>query len=173
MRLRRRYAIALGILIAAITVSAIVSVLRNHQRAEQIHTYQAVQHKLATLELPGAIQRKPSGTCAEPVCAYTRLTPPQVVPVLTRLINVKPDKALERVPLCPTDALHGHCPTILRGRVDGYPVIGTIFWHLMIVKHGELPSGARLVRGSRLHGDLVLLGSDIEASAVSPAADGG
>jgi hypothetical protein len=57
--------------------------------------------------------------------------------------------------------------------VDGHPVVGTIYWHLIIVKHGEVRSGALILRRSRLEGDLALLGSDIDASALSPNADRG
>jgi len=57
--------------------------------------------------------------------------------------------------------------------VDGHPVVARSTGISIIVKHGELPSGTLILRRSRLEGDLALLGSDIDASALSPNADRG
>ena len=167
-RLRAGYITAMAVVLAAVAVGAAQSAVRNDQRTQQLHSYDKAQRTLATLTLTSAIQRNSSSSCGSPICGYSRLPPPQLKPILERLLDATPDTSLTRILPCPA-TLTGHCPTLLRGQVQGYPVLADTFWHLVVVKHGRPPEGSILIPSG--HGHLFLFGSDINISAVEPKTD--
>ena len=167
-RLRAGYITALAVLLAAVAVGAAQSAVRNDQRTQQLHSYDTAQRALTTLTLPGVIERKSSISCGSPICGYSRLKPAQLEPILARLLAAAPDTSLERILPCPV-TLTGHCPTLLRGQLQGYPIVADISWHLVVVTHGRPPEGSTPLPDG--HGHLFLFGSDINVSAVEPNID--
>jgi hypothetical protein len=147
-----------------LAIGAILSTLRDHREAQDLRAYETTQRAPRALGLPSAIRREFNG-CGGAVCGYSTLTPPQLKPILARLLDAAPDAALARALPC-----LGPCPTLLRGHLHGYPVTADIFWHLIVVRHGRPPEGALPAPHGRGH--LFYLGSDINISAVQPEIGG-
>ena len=160
-RLRPGYIVALLALCALFAGGAIVSAVHNAQQRDQDHAYALARTRLATLALPASITRATPSTCGAAVCAHSKDLPPQLEPELEQLVHGKPNTTLGQLLPCPVN-----CPVNVYGRIGGYPVIATVFWHVIVVRTGPPPAGAiRLPRG---HGQLFYLGSDVYLDAVQP-----
>lgn len=159
-RLRPGYITFLGAVVAIVAVGAAQSAISDVSQTEQLDAYKTTQRTLGTLALPTVIRRE-SSSCGSPLCGHSKLTPPQLEPMLARLFDAKPDTTVTRLIECP-----GRCPIMLRGQVQRYPVVADLFWHLVVVRHGPPPIGAiPLPHG---HDHLFYLGSDIDIFAVEP-----
>jgi hypothetical protein len=60
------------------------------------------------------------------------------------------------------------CPVTVAGRVRGFDVFATAFWHPVIVRHGKPPKNA--LRAPHAHARLFFLGSDVSVGLAVPNA---
>jgi hypothetical protein len=164
-RLRGGYLALLSVTVGVVVVVGAVSLWHSHERSERIHAYDTATAALAALELPSSVERT-ADVCGDPVCGRSSLSPPQVEPMLRRLLNGAPNPVSALLPCA------GRCPVVIYGRFKGSLAVGVAFWHLLIVRHGEPPKGAIPVRpGTAVrpgHPYAYYLGSEINIGLVNP-----
>jgi hypothetical protein len=155
-----------GLVIAALVVVTALGVWgwNSFSDAATRRAYQRAQTSLAELPLPQPLIREASPVCqpsADTLCAHSSATVAQVVPIVTQLMGGQPDHTLCTLLPSPTGE---PCP--ISGSIDGYPALGFVHPHLVLVTKGDPPPGAIPSRPGNTH--LYWLGSDIQIQLLSP-----
>jgi len=125
----------------------------------QLRNYDRAAAALASVQLPATMHREPSANCGNPLCARSALPPRALQPFLRRFLHGAPEPG-ETAGDCQRLMALGiaGCAVTVNGEYDGYPTVGLVFPHMLIVRHGHPPQGA--IRDVRNH-EIFFLGSDI------------
>ena len=170
-RLRGGFLAVLGAILLAIAVSGAVSRWKNYERSRAVHTYEVATAGLAASKLPPTIRRGAAAgawaDCGSTICAASKLNPPQVEPILRRLLHGGPMPAITNLIPCVSP-----CPLSVFGHYDGSWAIGIAFWKLVVVRDGRVPKGAiparRAVRPRPGVPYAYFLGTDVSISTIDP-----
>jgi hypothetical protein len=146
-----------------------VALWTSHERSEQLQTYETATAALKSFQLPSSIRRVPD-TCGSTVCAVSTLNPPQVGPMLRRLLHGASIPALTAFLPC-----GGPCPVTMVGHFDGALATGIAFWKFGVTRDGKVPNGATPLRpGTRARPGVpyaYFLGSEVYIDTIDPRED--
>lgn len=132
------------------------------------HQHAAAQRALAGLRLPTTMTlTAKSDTCApstDVVCASSQQDSQALEGELEALLHGKPDSTVcDLLPAAPGGV---PCPVSIKGSIGGYPAIGLVFRHLLLIRSGNPPAGAIPVKpGSKY---LFYRGSDVVIELAAP-----
>jgi hypothetical protein len=167
-RISRAWVAGAAFVALVAAVAGIANAWDAHQRSVRQHRYAAGMQALHTLALPVGVTRVRSAlgcpTAADTICARSDKSPDALAASISTLLHGEPDSALCQAIGIPSDFVP--CPVAIYGTIAGNRAVAVLSEHLITVKSGKPPAGARLVSSRMKH--LYVKGSDITIGIASP-----
>jgi hypothetical protein len=149
-------------------IGGIAHIWDAHQKSVRQQRYAAGQQALKTLVLPIGVTRESSAADCPPdsatICARSHKTPDALSAAFSTLLHGQPNSALCDALAIPGDLVP--CPVTIIGTLAGNRAVATISQHLVVVKSGKPPAGAKRASSKMAH--LYVDGSEITIGIASP-----
>ncbi len=147
---------------------------REHARAQLLARYVSAEAALARL-MPADLIEVHDKSCGGGTCGFSKRDPPQIAAQMRALLPGSKLVYTGEELGCPASGAI-MCLAHIEGRFHGFEVVGSAFWHLLVLPYSQTPPhGAIEVRPrSRVHRHrskrLFALGSDVHLMLREPAA---